>query len=60
VQRKSLKNSDARQMINSQMALEDKIQRADHVVWNNSDRETLMQQARKLVALWQDQSCKEK
>ena len=60
VQRKSLKNSDARQMINSQMPLEDKIQRADHVVWNNSDRETLMQQARKLVALWQDQSCKER
>ena len=60
VQRKSLKNSDAQQMINSQMPLEDKIQRAHHVVWNNSDRETLMQQARKLVALWQDQLCKER
>ena len=60
VQRKSLKNSDAQQMINSQMPLEDKIQRADHVVWNNSNRETLMQQARKLVALWQDQLCKER
>jgi dephospho-CoA kinase len=59
-QRKSLKNSDARKIINSQMPLEDKIQRADHVIWNNSDRETLMQQARKLVALWQDHLCKER
>jgi len=54
--RKSLKNSDAEQMIKSQMPLKDKIKRADHVVWNNGDRETLMQQAQKLLALWQDQS----
>ena len=59
-QRKSLKTSDAEQMINSQMPLEDKIQRADHVVWNNSDCETLMQQARNLVALWQEQLCTER
>lgn len=59
-QRKSLKTSDAEQMIKSQMPLEDKIQRADHVVWNNSDRETLMQQAKKLVGLWKDQLCKER
>ena len=43
-------------MINSQMALEEKIKRADHVVWNNGERATLMEQARKLVALWQGQS----
>ncbi|PWT79437.1 MAG: dephospho-CoA kinase [Acidobacteria bacterium] len=54
--RKSLKGSEAEQMINSQMSLEEKIKRADHVVWNNSDRATLMEQAKKLVVLWQEQS----
>src|SRR6266487_2087491 len=52
----SLKDSEAEQMINSQMALEEKIKRADHVVWNNGDRATLMEQAKSLVALWQGQS----
>ena len=56
--RKSLKASVAEQMINSQMPLEEKIKRADHVVWNNSDHATLMDQANKLVALWQEQSWK--
>ena len=56
--RKSLKGSEAEQMINSQMPLEEKIKRADHVVWNNGDRVTLMQQAKELVALWQEQSWK--
>jgi len=56
--RKSLKRSEAEQMINSQMPLEEKIKRADHVVWNNGDRVTLMQQAKELVALWQEQSWK--
>jgi len=58
VKRKSLKGSEAEQMINSQMALEEKIKRADHVVWNNSDRATLMEQAKELVTLWQEQSWK--
>jgi dephospho-CoA kinase len=57
-QRKSLKASVAEQMINSQMPLEEKIKRADHVVWNNGDHATLMDQAKKLVALWQEQSWK--
>jgi len=57
-QRKSLKGSVAEQMINSQMPLEEKIKRADHVVWNNGDHATLMEQAKKLVALWQEQSWK--
>lgn len=56
--RKSLKGSEAEQMINSQMPLEEKIKRADHVVWNNGDRATLMEQAKNLVALWQEQSWK--
>ncbi len=56
VKRKSLKGSEAEEMINSQMPLEEKIKRADHVVWNNGDRATLLEQAKELVALWQDQS----
>jgi dephospho-CoA kinase len=56
--RKSLEGSEAEQMINSQMPLEEKIKRADHVVWNNGDRATLLEQAKELVALWQDQSWK--
>ena len=57
-QRKSLKDFEAEQMINSQMHLEEKIKHADYVVWNNGDYETLMEQAKKLVALWQKQSWK--
>jgi dephospho-CoA kinase len=52
----SLKASEAEQIINSQMPLEEKIKRADHVVWNNGDRATLREQAKNLVALWQEQS----
>src|SRR6266513_884232 len=47
---------EAEQMINSQMPLNEKIRRADHVVWNNGDRAVLAEQARFLVALWQQQS----
>ncbi|MBO0696284.1 MAG: dephospho-CoA kinase, partial [Verrucomicrobia bacterium] len=54
--RKSLKSSEAEQILNSQMPLEEKIKRADHVVWNNGDRPTLRDQAQKLVGLWQKQS----
>ena len=54
--RKFLKGSEAEQMINSQMALEEKIKRANHVVWNNGDRATLLEQAREFVVLWQKQS----
>jgi dephospho-CoA kinase len=56
--RKALKGSEAEQMINSQMPLEEKIKRAHHVAWNNGDRATLMEQAKELVALWQEQSWK--
>ena len=53
--RMSIRSAEAKHMINSQMPLEDKIRRADHVVWNNGDRASLMEQARFLVALWQEQ-----
>jgi len=42
-------------MIKSQMSLDEKIKRADHVVWNNGPRVALVAQARFLVALWQQQ-----
>jgi dephospho-CoA kinase len=54
--RMSVRSADAKQMINSQMPLKDKIRRADHVVWNNGDRSSLMEQARLLVASWQGQT----
>ncbi len=55
-ERMSLKNTEAEQMIRSQMPLEEKIARADHVVWNDGSRAALMEQARFLAALWQQQS----
>ena len=58
VKRISLTGSEAEQMIKSQMPLEEKIKRADHVVWNNGDRATLMEQAKNFVVLWQGQSWK--
>ena len=51
--RMSVRSAEAKQMINSQMPLEEKMKRADHVVWNNGDRASLMEQARFLVASWQ-------
>src|SRR5438046_8834965 len=58
VDRKSLKGSEAEQMINSQLPLDEKIKRAEHVVWNNGDRATLMEQGKSLLVLWQGQSSK--
>ncbi len=58
LKRMSLTGSEAEQMIKSQMPLEEKIKRADHVVWNNGDRAALMEQAKNLVVLWQGQSWK--
>jgi dephospho-CoA kinase len=56
MKRMLIEASEAKQMINSQMPLEEKIRRADHVVWNNGDRGTLVDQARFLLALWQKQA----
>jgi dephospho-CoA kinase len=56
MERMSLEHSAAEQMISSQMPLDEKISRADHMVWNNGPRAVLAEQARGLVALWQKQS----
>jgi dephospho-CoA kinase len=58
--RLSLRDSEAEQIINSQMAIEEKIKHADHVVWNNGKRARLVEQAKSLVALWQEQSWKKR
>ena len=55
LQRGSIDGTAAEQMIKTQMPLEEKIKRADHVVWNNGVRDGLMHQARALVALWKVQ-----
>ena len=55
-QRISLNDTEAEQMIRSQMPLEEKMARADHVVWNDGDRAGLIEQARFLVSLWQQQT----
>ena len=54
--RMSIQISEAKQMIESQMPLEEKIRSADHVIWNNGNRAGLIEQARFLVALWQGQT----
>src|SRR6266566_6480469 len=56
MERTSLERAAAEEMIKSQMSLDEKIKRADHVVWNNGPRAALAEQARFLVALWQQQS----
>ena len=53
LQRASINRVEAEKMMKSQMPLEEKIKRADHVVWNNGDRATLVEQARMLAELWQ-------
>ena len=56
MERASVERAAAEQMINSQMPLDEKIKRADHVVWNNGNPAMLGAQARLLVGLWQKQS----
>jgi dephospho-CoA kinase len=56
MQKMGITRAGAEAMINSQMFLEEKIKRADHVVWNNGDKSVLADQARALVDLW----CQEK
>ena len=45
----------AEAMINSQMPLEEKIKRADHVIWNNADKSALGGQAALLFELWRQE-----
>jgi dephospho-CoA kinase len=53
--RKGITRSAAEEMVKAQMPLEEKIPRADHVVWNNGERSVLAEQARLLVDLWRQE-----
>src|SRR5229473_763873 len=55
MRRMKLERAAAEAMIKSQMPLEGKIKRADHVVWNNGERSVLADQANSLVELWRQQ-----
>src|SRR5260370_10979477 len=55
-ERMSLKNTEAEEMIKSQMPLDEKITRADHVGWNDGSRAALIEQGHFLAALWQQES----
>src|SRR5438552_5640078 len=50
--RKGITRDAAEEVIKSQMPLEEKITRANHVVWNNGEQSVLAEQARLLVDLW--------
>ena len=54
VARTGLAGAEARQMIEMQMPLTEKISRADHVIWNNGGRDVLKEQARLLTGRWKD------
>ena len=55
MRRMKLERVAAEAMIKSQMLLEEKIKRADHVVWNNGDKSALAGQAALLVELWRQE-----
>ena len=53
---RSIDEQSARQMIQAQLPLAEKIQRADHVIWNNGSTELLHEQANRLVDLWRSET----
>jgi dephospho-CoA kinase len=55
MQRMKLERPEAEKMIAAQMPLEQKIKRADHVVWNNGNKSVLADQAKFLVELWRQE-----
>src|ERR1700730_12254310 len=55
MRRMELERAPAEAMIKSQMSLEEKIKRADHVAWNNGDLSVLAAQAASLVDLWRQE-----
>jgi dephospho-CoA kinase len=52
----SISEPEAMEMINAQMPLEEKMKRADHVIWNNDGESLLTEQARDLVNFWRTKS----
>lgn len=50
--RMRINSKEATAIIAAQMPLSEKINRADHLVWNNGPQSAMMEQARLLVNLW--------
>jgi len=55
MRRMKLERAPAEAMIKAQMPLEEKIKRADHLIWNNGDKSALAGQAELLVDLWRQE-----
>src|SRR5438105_4285003 len=55
LKRKGITRDAAEEMIKSQKPLEEKITRANHMVWNNGERSVLPEQTRLLVDLWRQE-----
>jgi len=55
IRRMGIELPAAEAMIKSQMSLDEKIRRADHVVWNNAGQSVLAGQAASLVQLWRQE-----
>jgi dephospho-CoA kinase len=52
LQRGKIDRAAAEKIIDAQMPLNEKMNRADHVVWNNGERAQLAEQAKTLMQLW--------
>ena len=55
IRRMKVERAAAEAMIKSQMPLEEKIKRANHVAWNNGDHTVLAAQATILMELWRQE-----
>jgi dephospho-CoA kinase len=55
MRRMGIERDAARAMIKSQMPVEEKVKRADHVIWNNGDKTVLASQAADLLELWRQE-----
>ena len=56
LRQRSIDEASAQQMVASQMPLQEKIKRADHVVWNNGPADILRAETKLLVDLWRTET----
>jgi dephospho-CoA kinase len=54
MKRTKIDRAAATAILSAQMPLEEKVRRADHVVWNNGPERVLAEQASLLVGLWKE------
>src|SRR3979411_919292 len=55
MRRMEIERTAAAALLKSQMPLEEKMKRANHVAWNNGDRSVIAAQAGSLVELWRQE-----